>query len=67
MKWKAADILRSMVLVTALIFFGTGALIFLQKIQSEEIRWIFDLLSAFLFLLIFFWLLAQEESLKQGN
>jgi len=34
---------------------------------SEEFRRFFDVLSASLFLLIFFWVLAQEESLEQGN
>jgi len=54
-------------LITCVIFFGTGVLIVVRKIASEEVRWFFDILSACLFLLIFFWLLAQEESLKQGN
>ena len=67
MKRKATDILRFMVLITCGIFFGTGILIVVKKIASEEVRWFFDILSASLFLLIFFWLLAQEESLKEGN
>jgi hypothetical protein len=64
---KATDILRLSVLITCMIFFGTGVLIVVKKIASEEVRWFFDILSASLFLLIFFWLLAQEESLKQSN
>jgi hypothetical protein len=67
MKRKTTDFLRLMVLVTCMIFFGTGVLIVVKKIASEEVRWFFDILSASLFVLIFFWLLAQEESLKQGN
>ncbi len=38
-----------------------------KKIACEEVRWLFEVLSTSLFLLIFFWLLAREESLKQGN
>ena len=67
MKGTATDILRLMVLITCMTFFGTGVLIVVKKIASEEVRWFFDILSGSLFLLIFFWLLAQEESLKQGN
>jgi hypothetical protein len=67
MKIETTDFLRILVLVTCMIFFGTGVLIVVKKIASEEVRWFFDVLSASLFLLIFFWLLAQEESLKQGN
>lgn len=67
MKRKATDILRLMVLITCTIFFGTGVLIVVKKLATEEVRWFFDIMSASLFLLIFFWLLAQEESLKQGN
>ncbi len=67
MKMETTDFLRILVLVTCMIFFGTGVLIVVKKIASEEVRWFFDVLSASLFLLIFFWLLAQEESLKQGN
>jgi hypothetical protein len=67
MKRKATDILRFMVSITCMIFFGIGVLIVVNKIASEEVRWFFDILSASLFLLIFFWLPAQEESLKQGN
>jgi hypothetical protein len=67
MKGTATDILRLMVLITCMAFFGTGVLIVVKKIASEEVRWFFDILSGSLFLLIFFWLLAQEESLKQGN
>jgi len=67
MNKKPADILRLLVLITCMIFFGTGALIVVKKVDSEEVRWFFDILSASLFLLIFFWLLAQEESLKQDH
>ena len=67
MKWKATDILRLLVLVTLTIFFGTGVLIVAVKTAGEVARWVFDLLSALLFLLIFFWLMAQEDSIKEGN
>jgi multisubunit Na+/H+ antiporter MnhG subunit len=67
MKRKATDILRLMVSITCMTSFGTGVLIVGKNIVSEEVRWLFEVLSASLFLLIFFWLLAQEESLKQGN
>ncbi len=64
---ETSDFLRILVLVTCIIFFGTGILIVVKNIASEGARWFFDILSASLFLLIFFWLLAQEESLKQGH
>jgi hypothetical protein len=67
MKRKATDILRLMVSIICMTSFGTGVLIVVKKIASEEVHWLFEDLSASLFLLIFFWLLAQEESLKQGN
>jgi hypothetical protein len=56
-----------MVLITCMTSFGTGVRIVVKKIACEEVRWLFEVLSTSLFLLIFFWLLAREESLKQGN
>jgi hypothetical protein len=61
MKRKATDILGFMVLIALVIFCGTGALIVVKEIASEGVRWFFDIRSAPLFLLVFFWLLAQEE------
>jgi hypothetical protein len=66
-KWKASDILRLMVQITVMMFFGTGVMIVLAQTAAEGVRWAFDILAALLLLLIFFWLLVQEESLKQGN
>jgi hypothetical protein len=67
MKWKATDILRLLVLIAVLLFFGTGMMIVTAKAAGIAARWAFDILSALLFILIFFWLLAQEESLNRGN
>jgi len=67
MKWKAAEIFRLMVLITIVMFFGTGFLMIVRPMTNEALRWIFDFLSAFLLIFIFFWLLALEESLKEGN
>jgi len=67
MKWKASDILRLMVQITVMMFFGTGVMIVLAQTAAEEARWVIDILAATLILLIFFWLFVQEESFKQGN
>ena len=67
MKWKASDILRLMVLIAVMMFFGTGVMIVVAQTAAEGVRWAFDILAAILILLIFFWLLVQEESFKQGN
>ena len=67
MNWKASDILRLMVQITVMVFFGTGVMIVLAQTAADGVRWAFDILAAILILLIFFWLLVQEESLKQGN
>jgi len=67
MKWKGTDILRLLVLVTVMLFFGTGLMIATGKTSGLAVRWAFDILSALLFILLFFWLLAQEESLNRGN
>jgi hypothetical protein len=67
MKWKAADILRLSVLIAVLLFFGTGMMILTSRTAGTAARWAFDILSALLFILIFYWLLVQEESLNRGN
>jgi len=67
MKWKATDILRLLVLIAVMLFFGTGMMIVTAKTAGTAARWAFDILSALLFILIFFWLLAQEESLNRGT
>ena len=67
MKWKAPDILRVMVLILVMIFFGTGVMLTALKTASDAARWAFDILSALLFLFIFFWLMAQEQSIKQRS
>ena len=67
MKWKASDILRLMVLIAVMMFFGTGVMIVVAQTAAEGVRWAFDILAAILILLIFFWLLVQEESFMQGN
>ena len=67
MKWKASDILRLMVQITVMVFFGIGAMIMVVQTAAEEARWVIDILAGTLILLIFFWLFVQEESFKQGN
>ena len=67
MKKKAADISRLMVLITAVMFFGTGMWMIVENVTSEGARWLFDFLSAFLVIFIFFWLFLLEESLRQEN
>ena len=67
MKWKAPDILRLTVLILVIIFFGTGVMLVALNTAGGAARWAFDILSALLFLFIFFWLMAQEQSIKQRN
>jgi hypothetical protein len=67
MKWKADEICRLMVLITIVMFFGTGILMIVRPMTNEALRWVFDFLSAFLLIFVFFWLMALEESLKGGN
>jgi hypothetical protein len=67
MKWKTPDILRIMVLILVMIFFGTGVMLTALKTAGDAARWAFDILSALLFLFIFFWLMAQEQSIKQRS
>ena len=67
MKNKATDILRFLVLITAVMFFGTGFWLIVKDITSGAARWLFDFLSAFLVIFIFFWLFLLEESLRQEN
>jgi hypothetical protein len=67
MERKAADILRLSVLIALLLFFGTGLMIVTSRTAATAARWAFDILSALLFILIFYWLLAQDESLNRGN
>jgi len=38
-----------------------------ENVTSEGARWLFDFLSAFLVIFIFFWLFLLEESLRQEN
>ncbi len=66
-KWKASDILRLMVQITGRVVFGTGVMIVLGQTAAEGARWAFDIPAGVLILPIFFWLLVQEESLKQGD
>jgi ABC-type nickel/cobalt efflux system permease component RcnA len=67
MKWKASDILRLRVQISVMMVFGTGGMIVPAQTAADGARWAFDILAALLILLIFFWLLVQEESLKQGD
>ena len=67
MKSKATDILRLSVLIAVMLFFGTGMMIVTARTAGTAARWAFDILSALLLILIFYWLLVQEESLNRGN
>jgi hypothetical protein len=67
MKRSASEILRLMVLIAVMMFFGTGVMLVAVNTAGVAARWAFDILSALLFLLIFFWLMAQEESIRQGS
>ncbi len=49
-----------MVLASASMFFGTAAWIVSHNSAGEEVRWVADIFSAFLFILLFFWLLVLE-------
>jgi hypothetical protein len=67
MKWKTHNWLILVVLLAALMFFGTAFWMIVQRVTSERARWMFDIFSAFLFISIFFWLLFLEDSVKGGN
>ena len=67
MNWKASDILRLMVQITVMMFFGAGGMIVLSQTAAEGARWAFDILMALLIMLVFSWLLTLDESLNQGD
>ncbi len=52
--------LLAMVIVSASMFFGTAGWIVFHNSAGEEVRWVSDVFSAFLFILLFFWLLVLE-------
>jgi low temperature requirement protein LtrA len=64
---KAGAYFFLMVLLAAFMFFGTAVWMIFQNITSEKARWVFDILSAFLFVSVFFWLLILEDSIKSGD
>lgn len=67
MKYKASDLPIIVLLLAAVMFFGTAVWMIVQNITSEKVRWAFDILSAFLFISIFFWLLILEGSIKESE
>jgi hypothetical protein len=67
MKWKINDFFIIMVLLAVLMFFGTAVWMIVQNITSGKVRWIFDILSAFLFISLFFWLFVLDDSVKSGK
>lgn len=67
MKWKTNDFFIIMVLFAVLMFFGTAVWMIVQNITSGKVRWIFDILSAFLFISLFFWLFVLDDSIKSGK
>jgi hypothetical protein len=67
MKWKINDFFIIMVLLAVLMFFGTAVWMIVQNITSGKVRWIFDILSAFVFISLFFWLFVLDDSIKSGK
>lgn len=67
MKWKFNDLLILMVIFAVLMFFGTAVWMVVQNITSGKVRWVFDILSAFLFISLLFWLFVLDDSIKSGE
>ena len=67
MKWKFHDLLILMVIFAVLMFFGTAVWMVAQNITSGKVRWVFDILSAFLFISLLFWLFVLDDSIKSGK
>jgi hypothetical protein len=67
MKWKINDFFIILVLLAVLMFFGTAVWMIVQNITGGKVRWIFDILSAFLFISLFFWLFVLDDSIKSGK
>jgi glucan phosphoethanolaminetransferase (alkaline phosphatase superfamily) len=67
MKWKFNDLLILMVIFAVLMFFGTAVWMVVQNITSGKVRWVFDILSAFLFISLLFWLFVLDDSIKSGK
>ena len=67
MKSRAGGFQVAILGFTVLLFFGTAGWMILQKVTSEKVRWVFDILSASLFVLVLFWLLAGENSVKSRS
>lgn len=67
MKWKFNDLLILMVIFAVLMFFGTAVWMVVQNITSGKVRWVFDILSAFLFISLLFWLFVWDDSIKNGK
>ncbi len=66
MKWKAGGFLIIIFFIT-LLFFGTAVWMIIQNFTSGEVRWIFDILSAFLLISVFFWLFVLDHSIPKGD
>ncbi len=61
------NLLVFMVLLSAMMFFGTAVWMIVRHVNSENIRWIFDALSIFLFISLFFWLMVLGDSYRSRS
>ena len=64
MKGKTNDLFIMMFIFATLMFFGMAVWMIVQNVTSERVHWMFDIFSAFLFILVFFWLFILEEPIK---
>jgi hypothetical protein len=67
MKVSTNDLFILMVIFAVLMFFGMATWMIVQNITNERVHWMFDIFSAFLFILVFFWLFILEEPNKGGE
>ena len=67
MEWKANDLCRIMVSTAIILFFGVGLWMIFQGDSDERVYLIFDIISAWLMILILFWLLVVEKVSREQH
>jgi hypothetical protein len=67
MEIRANDLCRIMVSTAIILFFGIGLWMIFQGDSDERVYLIFDIISAWLMILIVFWLFVVEEVSKERH
>jgi Na+-driven multidrug efflux pump len=62
---KANDLCRIMISTAIILFFGISLWMIFQGISDERIHLIFDIISAWLMILIVFWLFVVERGSRE--